>query len=76
LLAIKDFFPNFFAGITIYRKGEFKAGDLVKIDTAEGRVLSVNLLETKLETAGGDSIFVPNSVVSKSKVIKLKKLKK
>jgi small conductance mechanosensitive channel len=76
LLAIKDFFPNLFSGISIYRKGEFSVGDLIKIDTAEGKVLSINLLETKLETVGGDSIFVPNSMIAKSKVIKLKKLKK
>ena len=48
----------------------------IKIDTAEGKVLSVNLLETKLETAGGESIFIPNSMVAKSKITKLKKLKK
>ncbi|MBW2987673.1 mechanosensitive ion channel family protein [Candidatus Woesearchaeota archaeon] len=76
LLAIKDFFPNFFAGISIYRKGEFAVGDLIKVDTAEGRVLSVNLLETRLETSGGETISVPNCVVAKSKIKKLKKLKK
>ncbi|MBW3013181.1 mechanosensitive ion channel family protein [Candidatus Woesearchaeota archaeon] len=73
LLAVKDFFPNFFAGIVIYREGKFKTGDHIRVDSTEGKVVSINLLETKLESAGKDYIFIPNSTLAKSKIVVLKK---
>ncbi|MBD3259357.1 mechanosensitive ion channel [Candidatus Woesearchaeota archaeon] len=76
LLAVKDFFPNIFAGISIYREGKLKAGDFIKVGSTEGKVVSVNLIETKLLNEYGDTILIPNSMLTKSKITKLNKSKK
>jgi small-conductance mechanosensitive channel len=70
LLAIKDFIPNVFAGFFLNRRGIVKEGDRVRIDDVDGRVAKVDLMEVKLETKRGDTIFIPNSLVIRKKVIK------
>ena len=72
LLAIKDFIPNAFAGFFIYRKELIKPGDKIKINGLEGRVKSISLIETEVETKSGDIILLPNSNITK-KVIVIKR---
>jgi small-conductance mechanosensitive channel len=42
----------------------------------EGRVMSVSLFETKLQTKKGDLIHIPNSELTKTHIIKLSGKKK
>jgi len=72
LLSIKDFLPNFFAGLFIYRHGLIKEGDMIKVNETSGKVIHISMIETQLETKEGDIVFIPNSLLTKNKVIKLK----
>jgi small conductance mechanosensitive channel len=69
LLGIKDFVPNAMAGVFIHMRGYLKKGDWVKVDTTEGHVLDVDIAETKIETKGGDVLFVPNAVFLRNKFL-------
>ena len=68
LLAIKDYIPNIIAGFFIFRRGMFKEGNKVKLNGTEGRVKKIGLVETEILTRKGDQIFIPNSLLVKSKV--------
>lgn len=70
-LGIKDFVPNFMAGFTIHRKGFIKKGDVIKIKNMQGRVIDINLIETKIQTKNKDIIHIPNSILTKNEVVKL-----
>lgn len=72
-LGIKDFIPNAISGIIIHNKGFLKKGDNIKIDNLEGKIININLIETKIETKEGDIISIPNLNLTKNKVIKRKK---
>src|SRR3989344_7609867 len=50
ILAFKDFAPNVISGIYILRSKKIDKGDHITIDNLEGRVLNINLVETKIET--------------------------
>lgn len=75
ILAIKDFIPNFLAGIHISRKEMVKKGDRIKVRGTEGKVMQVELTEIKLKTPKGDTIFIPNSILVKEEFVKLGKKK-
>ena len=70
-LAIKDFIPNMIAGIYITQKKFVEKGDIIKIDKIKGKIIEVQLNTTKIETKSGDILFVPNSNLIKSKIVKL-----
>ena len=72
LLGIRDFIPNFIAGISLHRSGVLKKGKRVRVQNIEGRVVEVALLETRLKTKKGDTIVVPNVLLKKS-VLTIKK---
>jgi small-conductance mechanosensitive channel len=76
ILAIKDFVPNTFAGFYLYRNKFIKEGEFIKVKGMEGRIVEISLIETKLETKDGDTVYIPNSVLTKTEIIKLKKLSK
>ncbi len=74
ILAIKDFIPNVFAGFYLYRNKFVKEGEMIRVRGIEGRVREVTLLETKLETRDGDTVYMPNSVLTKTEIVKLKSM--
>lgn len=69
-LAIKDFIPNFIAGIRMLYKQDINVGEKIKVNDIEGKVVKIALLETHIETKKNDLILVPNSILMKNKVIK------
>lgn len=71
-LGIKDFIPNFIAGVRLHHKKYFKVGDTITIGTVSGRVKELGLLETKLITRSKDIIHIPNSHLLKHE-LKVKK---
>lgn len=75
MLSIKDFMPNMFAGFFIHQKGFIKEGDIIKVDNTTGKVIHINLVETKIETKQGDIVYIPNSLLTKKTVVKIKKKK-
>ncbi len=74
-LSIKDFMPNMFSGIFIHKKKFINVGDTINVDNTEGKVVYINLVETKIETKRGDIIYLPNSLLTKNKVTKITKRK-
>jgi small-conductance mechanosensitive channel len=73
ILTIKDFFPNILAGISLKRKGFLQVGDKLFMDSLEGVVVKVTLLQTEVLLKNKDVVVVPNSVLVK-KQLKLRKM--
>jgi len=72
-LGIKDFIPNAIAGIVINQKNKIKEGSYVKVRDVKGKIISINLTETKIETKEKDTIYIPNSILTRNEVIILKR---
>jgi len=75
LLGIKDFVPNFIAGIRIHQRGFVKEGDIIRVRDIEGEVRQVTLLDTRIKTVTGDVLFVPNSMLTQNEVLRHKRKK-
>lgn len=62
---------NLISGLFLIGEGPFAIGDVIRVGTTEGEVLSIDLLSVKLRT--GDNLFVrlPNEQLIKSEVINL-----
>ncbi len=67
LIGIKDFIPNFIAGLVLGRKNNWKKGKEIKFDGIEGKIEKLGLLELQIKTKKGEKIYVPNSLLTKSK---------
>jgi small conductance mechanosensitive channel len=76
LLAIKDFFPNFIAGLRIKLNKTFSPGDEIQIREVKGTIISVGFLETRLRTAFKEEVIIPNSIFGKRQLIIRKNTKK
>ncbi|MFH1181556.1 MAG: mechanosensitive ion channel domain-containing protein [Candidatus Woesearchaeota archaeon] len=70
LLAIKDFLPNIFAGFFIHYRNMIREGDSIEFDGMDAKVVKTDMIEVKLQTKKGDTIFIPNSVFLKRKLVK------
>lgn len=67
--AFKDMAANFVAGFVMAIQRPFMVGDLVEINEQRGRVESINLRSTELETLDGLSILVPNKNVFQNTIV-------
>tara|TARA_Y100000310_G_scaffold248747_1_gene254669 strand:+ start:1896 stop:2450 length:555 start_codon:yes stop_codon:yes gene_type:complete len=72
ILGVKDFVPNFIAGLVVHKKGFVKVGDKIKVGDIEGKIVEINTIETTIKTKKGDTLFVPNSFLTKNTVLKVK----
>src|SRR3989344_1247513 len=72
VLAFKDFIPNVMAAFFIHQRRDIKEGDNIKVKNIEGKIIGINLVETKIKTKSGDTIYVPNSFLTKNDVKKRK----
>lgn len=72
VLAVKDFIPNAFAGFYIYRNKFLREGESIRVKGMEGKIIHINLVETKIETKEGDIVYIPNSALTKTEVVKVK----
>jgi len=68
LLGIKDFIPNFIAGIRLNYRKLFAAGDTVTVGSVSGRVKERGLLETTLVSKNKDIIHIPNAILLRQEV--------
>lgn len=71
-LSVKDFIPNMIAGMFIQMRNTIREGDTIQIENVKGKVISIGLVETKIEN-GADMIYVPNSNFLKSEKFKVAK---
>ena len=72
-LGLKDFIPNFTAGIFIHMKGFLAQGDRIRMNDIEGVIQNLGLVETAIKTKQHDTIYIPNSKLIMYEVIKRKK---
>lgn len=73
ILAFKDWIPNLISGLYILRTEKIKKGDIIKVRGIKGKVIQINLLETKIETVNNEIIFIPNHNISRYEMIKVNK---
>ena len=75
LFGIKDIIPNAVAGIMMRQKKSLHVGEIIKVKGMRGKVVAISLIETKIETPNKDLIFIPNSVLIKTEVVKIREKK-
>ncbi|HIT69892.1 MAG TPA: mechanosensitive ion channel [Candidatus Aphodomonas merdavium] len=59
-LAVQDVLTNFTGGIIILGSKPFTLGDFIETDTVTGTVEEISFLYTRLRSADGKMIFIPN----------------
>ncbi len=64
--AFKDIAENYIAGVLLSIRRPFNPGDLVRIDSHEGRVVALTSRATQLMTVEGNHLLLPNGLVFKS----------
>jgi MscS family membrane protein len=68
-LAAKDVVENLFGGVSILTDKPFKMGDRIRVgNDVDGIVREIGLRTTRVETAGGTLVILPNSKVVTSVV--------
>ncbi len=72
ILAFKDWLPNILSGFYILKTEKIKINEFIKINGLKGRVIGINLLETKIETDNNEIVFIPNANITKFEVRKEK----
>ncbi len=74
-MAMKDVLSDYVAGTILILSGEFRKGQEITIYDKKitGRILEIGWRHTKIETAEGDIVNVPNRVVASAVIVKHKK---
>jgi small-conductance mechanosensitive channel len=78
IFGMNDIFGNLTAGVVIRFKGNIMPGDYIRVKDKhiEGYVISMNMLNIRLETKKDEIVFIPNMVLFRSEVVKPKKVPK
>jgi small-conductance mechanosensitive channel len=80
IFGMNDVFANLTAGIILKFRDTIKPGDYIRIKDKriEGYIVSINILNIRLETKKDEVVFIPNMALFKSeiKIIKPKNVKK
>lgn len=74
-MAAKETIANFFGSLVIFIDKPFELGDTVKIDTYQGLVEEVGLRSTRLRTANGALVTLPNAGLTTKSIENLSKAK-
>ncbi len=70
IYAMKEFIPNTAAGLYITRRSIIKEGDDIFVDEFKGKVQKIDLLSTTLITEDNRIVIIPNSIITRRKIIK------
>ncbi|MBQ6181744.1 MAG: mechanosensitive ion channel [Ruminococcus sp.] len=68
-LALQNCLSNLCGGFIILFSKPFTAGDTIELDGTVGKVQSISILYTKIETFDKKTVYVPNGKVSDAKLI-------
>ena len=68
-LALQDVLANVASGLVILFAKPFLIGDYIESDIGAGTVAAIDLIHTKLDTADGQRVLLPNSKLSASRII-------
>jgi small-conductance mechanosensitive channel/CRP-like cAMP-binding protein len=74
--ALQDMLGNLASGIALEFENDIKVGDYIKCGESAGWVKHVRLRHTSIETPDGDFVMVPNSILTRSPVIVLSRLRR
>jgi small conductance mechanosensitive channel len=64
--AFKNIAENFLAGILLTLSRPFVIGDIIEVSGVKGPAVHLDLRSTRIKTADGRDIFIPNSMVIKN----------
>ncbi len=67
--ALQDTLGGIASGFTLLADQPFSAGDWVKSEDVEGRVIDVNWRSTRIENRDGDLVVIPNGQLSKATIV-------
>ncbi len=67
--AFKDIAENYIAGVLLSLRRPFEPGDMVKIDSYEGKVASLSARAMALVTLEGNELRLPNALVFKAVIL-------
>ncbi len=67
--AFKDIAENYIAGILLSLRRPFAPGDMVRVDTYEGRVAALSSRAMVLVTVDGNELRLPNALVFKAVIL-------
>jgi small-conductance mechanosensitive channel/CRP-like cAMP-binding protein len=67
--ALQDTLGNTFAGLALQVEKPFRVGDWIRVASLEGQVREITWRATSLRTKSGDSITVPNNIISKEAIL-------
>lgn len=65
LLAFKEVIPSALFGLYLLQSKKIKAGTTIDINGVKGKVIEVNLVETKVITSKNEEISIPNVSILK-----------
>lgn len=65
-LALKDIGENFLAGFLLSFSRPFRINDTIEVEGVKGKVLALNLRNTRIKTLDGKDIFIPNASLIKN----------
>lgn len=68
-IGLKDSVSQFASGIQILFNKPFKKGDYIAIDTVEGTVDEIKLMQTTLRTVDNKLVILPNSTITLDAII-------
>lgn len=67
-LALQDMLGNIASGIALEFESDIRAGDFITVGESSGWVRHVRLRHTAIETPDGNTIMLPNSLLTRSSV--------
>ncbi len=68
-LAIQDTLANVFSGVLLLAAKTFSSGDYVQINSLEGTITKVDLMNTYLRTADNKDVRIPNKDVQAAPIV-------
>lgn len=72
-LAAQESIKNFFGSVMIFSDRPFELGDLIRVDSQEGRVEAVGFRSTRLRTVEGHVVTIPNGDLAGKTILNIAK---
>ncbi len=67
-LAAQDTLANLFGAVAVFVDKPFRVGDRIKLDAVEGEVESIGMRSTRVRTADGHLVAIPNKTVGNATI--------
>lgn len=74
--ALQDMLGNVVGGAVLELEGGVKIGDWIRVGDVYGCVQRVRLRHTEVLTGDGDTVYIPNSLLTRNSVTKIKRLRR